>query len=494
MLIHWQSHQEYLYFLHETKVHLDSSQRTRLRLEFASVREKLCLLNLDPVMRYLSQFYSPLGRPAQNQTQIIRSLILMMLLGFTSLTAWVRRLKADSLLAALAGCPADSLPPLGSYFDFMDRLWAQDKASQRTGRKDLFPKDKNAKPSKKPGKGKKLPNKHSGITDTMAAYALEHTEFPLHFEERLQQVFRLAAILPSMGDGLIPKGGLTLSGDGTCVHSHASPYGHKVCKCMDNGIANCSCKRHFSDPDAHWGWDSQEEVYYFGHTLYMLCFHNTECGVDLPLHIRFLDARRHDSVSAIVSLREFRTINPDIPVRDICLDSAHDNYATYGLCRNWKIRPFIDLNNNRGRPDSIPDSVSIDKDGTPLCMAGLRMVNWGYCQQKHSRKWRCPLACGKVDSCPCKQECSPSSYGRCVYIKPGWDIRLYTPVPRGTEEYKKIYNNRTSCERVNNRVLNDYHLHDMGIHTRKRCSFFTMIICICIHLDARLKKRMKQQT
>lgn len=132
----------------------------------------------------------------------------------------------------------------------------------------------------------------------------------------------------------------------------------------------------------------------------------------------------------------------------------------------WGIRPFIDLNSNRSRPDSIPDTISIDGDGTPLCMAGFRMVNWGYCKQKHSRKWRCPFACGKVDSCPCKEKCSSSSYGRCIYTKPDWDSRLYTPVPRGTEEYKLVYNNRTSCERVNSRVLNDYHLHDMGIHTK----------------------------
>ncbi len=54
MLIHRQSHQEYLNFLHETKVHLDSSQRTRLQIGFGTVREKLRLLNLDPVMGYLS--------------------------------------------------------------------------------------------------------------------------------------------------------------------------------------------------------------------------------------------------------------------------------------------------------------------------------------------------------------------------------------------------------------------------------------------------------
>ena len=492
MLIHWQSHQEYLHSLHETKVHLDSTQRTRLSLEFGAAREKLRMLNLDPVMEYLSAFFSHTGRPAKNQPQILRSLVLMMLLGSTSLTAWCRRLRADSLLAALIGCRPDSLPPLGSYFDLMDRLWTQPEALQKTGRKDLFPKDRNSRPSQKPGRGKKLPNKHPGITDKLAAYALSHGEFPFHYEERLQQLFRLAAVLPSLRDGLIPADGVTLSGDGTCVHSHASPYGRRPCRCMENGTSLCSSKRHFSDPDAHWGWDSDEGAFYFGHTLYMLCSHNAQYGVDLPLHIRFLDARRNDSVSAIVTLREFRTLHPDIPVRDVCLDSAHDNYATYGLCQKWKIRPFIDLNSNRGRPDSIPDSISIDKDGTPLCMAGFRMVNWGYCKQKHSRKWRCPLACGKTDSCPCKEKCSPSSYGRCVYTKPDWDIRLYTPVPRGTDEYKKIYNDRTSCERVNNRVLNDYHLHDMGIHTRKRYSFFTMVIGIGIHLDARLKKRTKQ--
>ena len=153
------------------------------------------------------------------------------------------------MYAMLISCTTDSLPPLGSYLDLMDRLWTQPEASQKTGRKDLFPKAKNSKPSKKPGKGKKIPNKHAGITDFMADYALSHEEFPFHYEERLQQVFRLAALIPSLRDGLFPADGV-------------------------------------------------------------------------------------NSVSAIVSLREFKTINPDIPVRDICLDSAHDNYATYRLCQS----------------------------------------------------------------------------------------------------------------------------------------------------------------
>ena len=99
MLKHWQSHQEYLRFLHEAKVHFDSSQRKRLASEFASARDKLRLLHLDPVKAHLSPFYSTTGRPALNQPQIIRSLTLMLHLGVTSLTRWLNRLASDDLLA-----------------------------------------------------------------------------------------------------------------------------------------------------------------------------------------------------------------------------------------------------------------------------------------------------------------------------------------------------------------------------------------------------------
>ncbi len=56
MLRYWQSHQEYCFFLHEAKVHFDSSQRCRLFSTFASSREKLRLLNLDPVMEFLTPY------------------------------------------------------------------------------------------------------------------------------------------------------------------------------------------------------------------------------------------------------------------------------------------------------------------------------------------------------------------------------------------------------------------------------------------------------
>lgn len=173
--------------------------------------------------------------------------------------------------------------------------------------------------------------------------------------------------------GLIPASS-TVSGDGTCVHSHANPYGHKVCNCQQNGIYNCTCDRHYSDPDASWGWDSDLNSYFFGHTLYMLSCHNEDYQLDLPLHIRFLDARRHDSISGIVSLTEFRHLNPGITIQNLCFDSANDNYPTYEFCKEWGIQPFIDLNDKTGPSPSLPGHPYLLIRMVPLCV--LPVFGW----------------------------------------------------------------------------------------------------------------------
>ena len=287
MIKNWQSHKKYLHFLKHCKARMDSSQRIRWK-ELRPIRKRLKSLNLDAAGVFLFPLYSFTGRPALNQPQILRSFILWFLLfrqGLVklSLTEWVEKLKGDELYSNLIGCSSGSSPPLGSYYDFIDRLWAGPH-SDRYSRNKTFPSNKN-----------------------------------------------------------------------------------------------------------------------------------------------------------------------------------------------------------RGRPASLPAELKIDTDGTPVCQAGRRMVFWGNCGTRYRTKWRCPVTVGRCDSCPCP--CSDSPYGRVIYTKPGWDIRLYTPVPRGTALYRKIYRNRTCTERVNNRILNDYGLHSLVVHSARRYSFIIMVIGICIHLDARYKQK-----
>ena len=443
MLKQWQSHQQYLNSLHRFKTRLDSSGRIRWR-SLKPIRDRLISLNLDSAGAFLSKLYPPIGRPAIHQAQIIRSFVLFFLLchdGLVplSLTRWVEIIKEDELYSTLIGCSLGSSPPLGSYYDFMDRLWAAPQ-SDRYKRNKTFPSNKNkSKPKKPKGKGEKASERKQGITKRIGKRLMDGKDGHLNFERFLQEFFFIVAVYPSMKCGLIPDAPLTISGDGTAVHTHASPYGKAVSSQPDTS------RKHFSDLDADWGWDSDIDKYYYGYTLYHLSFYNETIKTDLPLCLRFLNARRHDSVSFLLLHEEFR-----------------------------------------GRPETFPAELKIARDGTPICQAGHKMVFYGYDSCRHRTKWRCPSIMGKCDSCPIP--CSPSAYGRVIYTKPDWDIRLYTPVARGTEEYQQIYKKRTCTERINNRILNDYGLHRMVLHTVKRYSFITTIIALCIHLDARYKQ------
>lgn len=160
MIKQWQSMQDYKCFLHVSKVSFDSSERNRLHTELWVPWQKLVFFDTDCAMEFLLPFYSPSGRPAKNQPQILRSFILFFLMvsrGLTlpSLSRWVERLSNDRVLAALIGCSLSSLPPLGSYFDFMDRLWIHTD-QERYSRRKLLPASLNSrKPDKPKGKHQK---------------------------------------------------------------------------------------------------------------------------------------------------------------------------------------------------------------------------------------------------------------------------------------------------------------------------------------------------
>lgn len=494
MIKHWQSMQDYKCFLHDSKVSFDSSERNRLHSELWVPWQKLVFFDTDSAMEFLLPFYPPTGRPAKNQPQILRSFILFFLMvskGLTlpSLTSWVERLSNDRVLAALIGCSLSSPPPLGSYYDFMDRLWIHPDP-ERYSRRKLLPASLNSrKPDKPNGKHQKAQESSKKITERIVERLLDGKDIPFNFESLLQQLFYHVAVIPSIRCGAIPSDNLTVSGDGTAVHTHASPLGHHTQAQKDSLSPEkfASSPRHYSDPDASWGWDSDLEKYYYGYTLFHLSCHNNELHTDVPLLLRFTSARRHDSVNFLAAFHELEKHMPGLSIQNMCLDSAMDNLPTYRLLKDRKIRAFIDLNDKCGRPKTIHDNITVNKCGVPVCSAGQCMVPNGYDKSRGCLMWRCPY--GKDHAAKCPQDCSPSKYGRVIKTRPEWDIRLYTDVPRDTDSYKEIYNQRTATERINNRILNDYGLHRLKIHTKEHYSFMTTMIGICLHLDARYKQQ-----
>lgn len=479
----WRSHSDYQKFLVKSLLPVYLSDKKRVS-QYASVLSKLYLLDLDRLQPLVSAVYSRTGAPAKLQPEIVRSFILMSHLDEPSISNWVTKLKADSLLALMIGVAHDEVPEVGNHYDLINRFWLANPDSQDQDSPHPF----RRKPRKKLGKNQKQPPRHPSIIQKFVDLALQDKSFEHRPERLLQQIFAEIAVKPSAEEGLLGNtGALVIAGDGTCINTGASPYGVKLCSCASKGIYNCECPRRYSDPRARWGWDSYHETWFFGYTGYFLSVYNSDLKTDLPVYLRLLDASRFDGVSAIVALAEFRKLYPEFTVDIFLGDSAHDNYPTYHLLNTWHIKPIIALNSKNKGKAKYPGTMTLNENGVPICSEGIPMIHNGFLKDRCRIKWRCPLAMGKIKSCSHKDQCSPSDYGRTVYTKPVWDPRLFTPIPRGSKEWKTEMKKRSGSERVNKRLLNDYNLEQAKARGKKRWSWWVMIHSINIHLDARLK-------
>jgi hypothetical protein len=472
MLGYWRNHNDYRDFVIRQLSCV--TDKTSL-LEYESIISKLYILDLDPLKTIMSPLYSCTGRPSESQPEIFRAFVLANHLGVPP-GRLLDKLRHNYILRTVAGFTVETLVGIASYYDFINRLVKLDEKPVLRAKK--------RKPSKSIGKGEKLPPKHPGIVARLVKRILKKGElFPRRPERVLQKIFAEACVMPSVRLGLVPET-VSASGDGTCIKTGASPFGTKPCGCRENGVYNCGCPRKFSDPNATWGWDSHNNQWFYGYAGYFISIYNKALKLDLPLYLRLVQASRHDSISAVVALSEFRALYPGLALETFISDSASDNYATYGLLDEWGINAVIALNPKNNSQAKLP--IEVDGNGTPVCPGGNKMANWGSNSNDRGRKkWRCPKACGK--SVPGCAGCSTSPYGRTTYTKPEWDLRLFTAIPRGTKLWKENMKSRTAAERVNNRILHDYGIERSRSRGKKRISFFTTIAAFNVHLDAQLR-------
>jgi hypothetical protein len=475
MLGTWRSHTEYQQSLTDF-LKLEAVRNPKSLEAYETSILKFYSMNLDGIKDDFEPRFSTTGRPSNLQPEMHRALVLMSDQKEESIDDWVVTAAASPMFCALIGVAPDKFPGASTLRDFISRLWLEEPPDRL--------KIPEKKPKEKYGSGK-MPPKKPGIIKELADQAIVGATFDDVPERLLQEIFHQVAVIPSIEAGLVENPDkLKTSGDGTDVESHANPRGHKNCDCE----GECNCARRFADPEADWGWDSYHKRWFYGYTAYILSTHNSALNLDLPLYLRFETASAFDGVSLIKSLAQARSIwQGSLNIDSFLGDSAHDNYAAYNLLYNWGIKPFIDLN-PRGAADPKPKKrLVLSKNGAPVCADGYDMTRWGYDAKRFRIKYRCPLAAGKVASCPYCANCSKSAYGKIVYIRTADDLRLLTPVPRGTDQWKENYNLRTASERVNNRVLTDYELERPKRYGKKKLAFFAFMNAINVHLDAQVK-------
>ena len=350
-------------------------------------------------------------------------------------------------------------------------------------KKKVKKKPHKKKKDKKPKKGEKLINySHSDTYYLLDKYkdGADCDRDRMMFT--LQALFNALVVIPSIDSGFIDKNNLILSADGSSLHIHSSPFGHKV---LDGDDSDNIYR--FSAPDADIGWDSDLESFYLGYTFYNISYHNPLKNIDLPVFASIENASRHDALSCISAAAQFLDMNHDLHPKYFCHDSAADSLPVFQFFQHNNIIPVIDHNPRRDSSKEYVEKNHTNNDGIPVCMANRPMHFCGYDIQRCRKKYRCPLVMGDISSCPFVDQCSTSSYGRISYIIDGDSARNAGPLSYKSETWKKIYRNRTSTERINNRVLTHYPLHQMMIRNKDKHAFFTIFACINIHLDAWIK-------
>lgn len=472
MIKHLTTYSEYIDFL----ISFFNSQKSICSYRFndssfSNALLKMIWLDVDSISDFLCQHYSHTGRPAKYQIEILRSLVLMSHFHCLSFKSWVDRLRTDPVLAILSGFSPDSIPGFASFYDFASRLYKDDEPSHLLEPNHF--QNKNKKPN---GKNQKLENFSKETVRSIVDDLHNNPDSSLP-EDSFHVLFNKLAVSFSHSHGLI-EDNMVISGDGSALWTHSSSRGSKR---SDN-------LRYYSDVDANIGWDSDLEKFYFGYTEYNLSVINHKLKIDLPVFLNLAKASQHDALTSIKSLAAFAHRNKVFTPTHICLDSASDNYDTHLYAYSLNMIPIIDINKRLIGKNVYEQFNDISENGKPLCKFGKEMVPHGRDIRRQRHKFRCPYHKDLQNcECPHRDTCSKSSYGRVVYIKFEKDIKLFGTVPYKSQEWKKIYKDRTCTERINTRLLNDYHLKDCFMHGRKRNFLMLILAGINIHLDAFIK-------
>ncbi|MGL5260641.1 MAG: hypothetical protein ACRC7V_11075, partial [Lachnospiraceae bacterium] len=433
-------------------------------------------LDLSFTDELLRSKYSVFGPKPRTPSCMQRSYLLSIDFKVTSLTDWSAQLKINPLYAILSGFDFGDTPGVGTFYDFLSRVW---DSSDNNLNPNIHPlKSKVKKPRTKGEKADSVEK----VTVAQLLPVLENTSFNID-EQPYSSLFKLYQtqfLDVSVSKGLINPKSLSLAGDGTPVVTSHRERKHRVCDCATKDT-HCSCDRYFSQPDCDMGWDSSRDCWYHGYDLYMLVAANSES--DLPIFPLLSPASTHDSHGFLQTFFRMKSFLPSYNVNKLLLDAAHDAVPYYEYCKRNSITPFIDLNWKRGRNLSYKNDFTIGKDGVPICKEGRRMNHDGCEASKYRIKFRCPLASRKY-GCSCDNPCSTSKYGRTIHLSMKENPRLFNIPPRDSKEWKLEYNARTSAERSNKREKLDFKLED-GRHRSSKMWYCRLYHTLMLqHLDA----------
>ena len=482
--------------------------------QYGELYLQIAMLDLEPIRKDLEACYSPHhpGKKAYDAVAMFRTLLLMVMRNWSSLSTWPKELEGHPELQILSGFELGEFPKRTTLHDFIDRLrdgpyhlrkicpvCHPEKEATRIMAKVFlrnFPKAKEKTKANRNEKKTFKSEKLTQLTTREAEEAIQKQELPKDFATRLNEMLMKCVIVKSAEYGFlgdIKK--LLVSGDSSAIQSQANGRGHKICDCFSKGIKKCECDRLYADPDATWGYDSTNKVKFFGFRSHVYSVYYNQH--DLPLYLSVKPANMPDVILGtedLVSL--FLLLQKHLPqgrIKYAAFDAAYDANAFYDFLVFIGIDSLIPLNPGNISP-TPPSFFKRNKEGTPLCSGGLPMKFKGANNARRQNVYMCPAKYqGRTNKeltwkvrkgiCPKAELCQPESeMGPLLYLRFDDDHRYNTAVARESNKFKKLYKQRTSAERIfaqceknifSSQIYRRMHLYQMhvahqafNIHTR----------------------------
>ena len=184
-----------------------------------------------------------------------------------------------------------------------------------------------------------------------------------------------------------------------------------------------------------------------------------------------------ESRTLLPVLRDFKLRHPGLHYKTFLGDAAFDSYDTYSaLLREFQFERAVIPMSRRNTAGKLV--AHLDENGIPLCPNdGSQLKFHSVCGGKN-RSMRLKFICPETERvkspngttwrCRCDQPCSASAYGRCVYIYPDADLRLYPGILRGSDQWAALYAKRTAVERS----IGSFK-HVLGLEQRKTSNSLT---------------------
>jgi hypothetical protein len=142
-------------------------------------------------------------------------------------------------------------------------------------------------------------------------------------------------------------------------------------------------------------------------------------------------------------------------------DKGYD--STDNICQLWdkyKIKPIIDIRNcwpnqeTKLLKNTKMQNITYNYKGTVFChcpeTGEVREMTYnGFENRRNALKYTCPALAKGIQ---CKGATQCSQYLKSVRITLDEDRRIFTPVARSSYKWEKLYDKRTSIERINSRI------------------------------------------